>query len=533
MKKVLIADDEFLVRVGLKTTINWEENGFQIVGEAKNGKEAIELFQKHDPDILLTDIRMPVMDGLELIQTLKKMKKNLKAVILTHYDDFGYAKEAIKHGASEYILKSDLSDENLLEVLKKLSEEIEAEGTSESQSTNKDIKESFNVELYMDDLLKQIVLSNIKSGDDLDQILTGHEKIFKYNSYVFFTFVLEDISGTSYEKDKELFLKTIKNILNQVFDEMYFEYSLFIENSEITCLLNVSISDDNAHYAKTIFNCILMFKKNLKQFLDIELSVGISEISNFINSLVNLLKQSRIAQKHCFFEPIGIVAFKEEMLMRVDAAPQINLEIVKGFVKVLSSEQIVVYIETIFTRLMVLKQIGWVKDIFIDFLSFAKIISNELNLKSEPALNETKFSYDNFDRLHSIDAVKHYIIDIYCSIVDYLSGKKQDKYSYIISKSINFIKQNYHKNIALTDAAEYLEISKSYLSLLFKQETGINFTAFLTNYRIETAKKLLVSSNYKIYEIAEKVGFENPYYFSKVFKEVTGITCKEFKRDAG
>jgi len=96
---------------------------------------------------------------------------------------------------------------------------------------------------------------------------------------------------------------------------------------------------------------------------------------------------------------------------------------------------------------------------------------------------------------------------------------------------MDFIKINYHNNITLEEVANDVEISKSYLSLLFKQETGINFSTFLTNYRIEMAKKLLISSNDKIYEIAGKVGFENPYYFSKVFRGITGMTCKDFKKN--
>ena len=102
MQKVLVVDDEFLVRLGLKTTIDWEAHGYKIVGEASNGKEALEIFDREDPDILLTDIKMPVMDGFKLIEEVRKRKKRIRIVILSHYDDFAFAQKALKFGATQY-----------------------------------------------------------------------------------------------------------------------------------------------------------------------------------------------------------------------------------------------------------------------------------------------------------------------------------------------------------------------------------------------------------------------------------------------
>ena len=177
MKKILIADDEFLVRLGLKTTIDWEQHGFIIVGEAKNGKEALELFEQSDPDILLTDIRMPVMDGLEVIQTVKQKKRSLKCVILTHYDDFNYAKEAIKLGASDYILKSDLNSDNLFSILNRISNEIDAETKKSSElSVNNEVITSSNYELCKE-LLRKRVEEGCKTREDFDKYINKYKSI--------------------------------------------------------------------------------------------------------------------------------------------------------------------------------------------------------------------------------------------------------------------------------------------------------------------------------------------------------------------
>jgi two-component system response regulator YesN len=143
-------------------------------------------------------------------------------------------------------------------------------------------------------------------------------------------------------------------------------------------------------------------------------------------------------------------------------------------------------------------------------------------------MNEEKLNYQNFRNLHHIKTVESFVLDIYRSVFDVLNGQVR-RYSGVINRCIEYIHVHYIENIALSDAAYAVNVSKSYLSLLFKQETGINFSKFLMNYRIEEAKKLLSETNMHIYEVAERVGFPNPYYFSKIFKEATGFTCKEFK----
>lgn len=529
MKKILIADDEFLVRLGLKTTIDWKEHGFIIVGEAKNGKEALELFEEFDPDILLTDIRMPIMDGLELIQAIKLRKKSLKSIILTHFDDFSYAQEAIKLGASEYILKSDLISENLFNILNKLSAEIDAESEKPEEllkETEDNTADEYNLG---EKLLKKLADEGFKSQDIFAQYLKKCENIFKYDHYIIFTGQIEDTSGKSLHKDDEHFAENVKNVLNQSLDSKNIWFCTYINKDQATCLINISVEGDAVKVLNNLHNFAMIFKQNLKQFLDADISIGFSVLSNMQQDLLTLLKQSRIAQKYCYFELCGITTFDYKMLENTEDCPRVSLEILKTYVRTLETDKMISYISEVFDTLAKLKQIGYVKDVFIDFMSYARIITTELNLEKGEALSETKFSYNIFDKLISFDAVKKYVLDIYYSLREYSSGNKPDRYSHLIRKCINFIKQNYQKNVTLSEAALYLNVSSSYLSLLFKQETGINFSNYLTNYRIEEAKDLLKSTNLKIYEIADRVGFDSPYYFSKVFKDIIGTTCKEYK----
>lgn len=523
MKKILIADDEFLVRLGLKTTIDWEQHGFIIVGEAKNGKEALELFEQSDPDILLTDIRMPVMDGLEVIQTVKQKKRSLKCVILTHYDDFNYAKEAIKLGASDYILKSDLNSDNLFSILNRISNEIDAETKKSSElSVNNEVITSSNYELCKE-LLRKLVEEGFKTREDFNKYINKYKSIFLYKNFNILVGIIESTGNSNERIHQENFEKTVNNVLKQTMDSKNLSLYTHINKDKVTVLINTSNENIN------IFNSALTFRQNMMKFLETDISLGLSKLSSDINEIINLVKQARIAQKYCFFDSSGIMTFDYEMIEKTDECPRVEIEKLKSYINLNETEKIKEYILSIFNALSKTKQIEYVKNVFIDFMSFAKIISNELNLEKGNALGETKFSYNIFDSLNSFEAVKKYVLDIYFSLKEYTDDDKPAEYSYIIRKCISFINENYKRNITLTEAAEFVDVSNSYLSLLFKQETGINFSNYLNNYRIEEAKKLLKSSNLKIYEISFKVGFDSPYYFSKVFKDITGTTCKDYK----
>lgn len=534
MKKVLIADDELLVRIGLKTTIPWEENGFLVVGEAKNGKEAMEFFEEYNPDILLTDVNMPVVSGLQLIKELKARKASLKAVILSHYDDFNYAREAIKLGASEYILKSDLTPDNLLEVLNRVSKDIDKsdgalrteELLNDAADAQNDSKPSRNY-----DTLRSYILGKYVPKEELSSFLRRLGVVFKYDSFVVSTVALhmEDIRNENPENNSKHLSDTINNISERIFNNSGMYQFSFLEENKLIYLINLEKGQDYRSGIDRVMNLMSLVKRNLSQFLDLDAEIGLSDVSQSVEEIPALYIRSVSALRYCFFEKTAMYLFTDHLSIRKDC-PQINLEFLRSHVKTVDGIQLNNYIDQIFHELYMLKSIDCLRDIFFDFLGYAKVISTELNLKSEPAFNEAKLSYSVFDKLRSFDSAKKYVLDIYDEMIANVGGNKSGKYSYITNKCIEYIKSSYKKNITLADAAEYVQISKSYLSLLFKQETGINFSNFLTGYRIEKSKKLIKETNYKIYEIAEKIGFDNPYYFSKVFKEITGITCKEYKR---
>jgi two-component system response regulator YesN len=268
--------------------------------------------------------------------------------------------------------------------------------------------------------------------------------------------------------------------------------------------------------------------RNVHQYYDANLFIGVSSAGG-TGDMARLFIEAVRSVDLCFFSEKSFICIYDRNAMRPSGLPpRISYEKLGSFIETNQEGAMLEYIQTIFLILRGLKNYPAVHNAFIDFLSSGKAICEKYHLNDKSALNENKFDYHIFYDLIFIGDVELYIKNLFLEL---LSGKQSGEitYSYIVRKSITFIQQNYTRNITLSDAAENAEVSHSYLSFIFKQETGINFNTWLSTYRVEEAKKLLQGTNLRIYQVAERVGFSNPYYFSKVFKEFAGQNCKEFR----
>lgn len=507
LKKVLIADDEYLVRLGLKTTVDWAGHGFDIVGEAANGQEAIHLFEQTDPDILLTDIKMPVVDGLSLIETLKARKPSLYVVILTHYSDFSYAQKAILLGASQYILKSELNEQSILSTLDRLLSSME--GLQSPYRCH---------ESQLREYLRQCLI--LPRGADPEKLLPTFEGLMEDGCYSLVscrcdTFLLP-------EENQEMFHRSIRAMLEKVWPKPYLVSAQQEDMLRVYLVLQLEESE---------FSVMCQYMQravmNIRQYYDVEFQAGISQTGN-PSRIYEMLREAGQACDECFFMNTPCCIYASSPRSDVCTQPQVNQAWIQDVIQTRDWSRLKSYIQEVFKDLTKKGSIDCVQNAYIDFLSFARHLMSRYPVLNTAQLNEEKLNYHNFQNLHHINTVESFVLDIYRSILDILNGQVR-RYSGVINRCIDFIHSHFVENIALSDAAAAVNVSKSYLSLLFKQETGINFSKYLMDYRVEEAKELLSNTNMHIYEVAERVGFPNPYYFSKVFKEATGFSCKEYK----
>jgi two-component system response regulator YesN len=520
MKRILIVDDEYLVRLGLKTIIDWPGYGYVIAGEASHGREALELFDHTGADVILTDIKMPVMDGLELIRAVKEKNKKVKIIILSHYDEFSYAQEAINLGASRYILKSELTKTNLLNVLKSLFYSANEEGDVSTETGGvEDI--TIQRERYIESCLFPF-LPDVNALGVCPPY--PEEPTDKKRKYIVLCAVCR--LTTHLHKAGKMFPKTVKVLFAESFADSAAFAGYHHEKFELIAIL--SFTENDFPPENKITEACTRIVRNVHQYYDANLFIGISS-GGGAGDMARLFFEAVRSVDLCFFsEKSFICTYNQESPRPSGLAPRISYEKLGSFIETNQESAILEYIQHIFLRLRCLKNYTAVHNAFIDFLSSGKAICEKYYLNDKTALNESKFDYHIFYDLFFIDDVELYINNLFLEL---LSGKQSGgmSYSFIVKKSITFIQQNYTKNITLSDAAENAAVSHSYLSFIFKQETGINFNTWLSKYRVDEAKKLLQGTNLRIYQVAERVGFSNPYYFSKVFKEFAGLNCKDFR----
>lgn len=521
MKRILIVDDEYLVRLGLKTIIDWAEHGYTVAGEAANGREALELFNRTGADVILTDIKMPIMDGLELIRAVKKKNKNVKIVILSHYDEFTYAQEAINLGAFRYILKSELTKTNLLDVLRSLFYSASEEAVV-SDGISWEDDPAVRQEQYLENYLFPF-FSDIKAAGFLPPLPDGAPASPHGKKYLVLcascrlTALLHDA--------REMFPKTVKVLFAEAFSGSVSVAGYRHERFELISVL--PFDENNLPPEHKIVESCTRIVKNIHQYYDANLFIGLST-GGTTEEMTRLFNESGTALELCFFsEKIFVGCYCAAPLQDI-TPPHISYTKISEIIEMNEKEEMLEYIKNIFHKLREIKKYMMVRNVFIDFLSIGKSIREKYHLYEQTSLSESKFNYNIFFDLPFISDVEMYIHSLF---LDLLAGKSGGgaSYSFIVKKSISFIQQNYTKNINLSDAAVNAEVSHSYLSFIFKQETGINFNTWLSKYRVEEAKKLLQNTNLRIYQVAEKIGFSNPYYFSKVFKEFAGMSCKEFR----
>ena len=530
MKRVLIVDDELLVQVGLKSMINWEEHGLYVVAEARNGQEALAAFERTNPDIVFVDIAMPEMNGLELIRILKNRKHSIKTIILTSHSDFNYVKEAASLSVSEYLLKSELTRDNLSKCIQHVLEQITIEALDENKM---DGSTSIQLGYLVEEDLFKIITGFYKSQEEMEAIIEKYKFSFSKSSWFVSVaqFLIKDYDIERYQKDPGHFNTVILGLSKQAFSEKDFTVYSTIIGEKIIFLFNIDSSKDVPGIQEKIMTLLHLFKSNMKQFLNIDLHVGVSEAAESFAQLPELYKHAYSAKEFGFFEKDTIIPHEKYLFQIQEHLPKINYKEIEKILLKGDEEEMEKSFDNIFNQLYGCKNKEYVRTVFIDLLSQAKVFAEPLHKDQESsALSDASFNYNIFQKLFHFVDVKNYITDIYKKVIKVGKNKGQEQYSYSIHKSIEYIKKNYMKNITLADVAKYSDVSRNYLSFLFKQEIGTNFSVFLLNFRIEKSKELLAIGNNKIYEISELVGFSNPYYFSKVFRDIVGVSCREYQK---
>lgn len=534
--KVFLVEDEMVIRRGIKNSIDWEKEGYIFCGEASDGELAYPMIIKEKPDILITDIRMPFMDGLELCKLVKKELPNIKILILSGYDEFDYAKEAIRLGVTEYLLKP-ISSGKLLEALNGVSESIRRE------KEDKDLVRKYmeemreNTEHEKQKFFEQMIAGNLSMADALE---TGKKYEMNlsagmYNLLLFrFTLGEENRKSGELLGEAEYAIEKLTERLEYVFEFQRgvegWAFLLMADNEEQMSERVKELSKDLEEIMKNystiayfggIGQPVARLRELEESFREAERALA-ARFTMELNRIISV-EDIRMAQNVDTLDDIEITSFGEiektrtmlEKFLNNGAEDEID-EFVDVYINELPEENL----KSVLMRQYI------IMDAYIVMMSFCEKIEGiegEMQAQSEELKNSMK-------TIQTLEEIKNYIRMLLKKIIgvrDTISGRR---YSDIIEIAKDQIRKTYMSDeISLNTIAAEVGMSPSYFSSIFSKEMGKTFVEYLTEIRMDRAKDLLMCSSMKTSEIGYEVGYKDPHYFSYIFKKTQNCTPKEFR----
>lgn len=503
--KVLIADDERLITEWLEFCLNDLDN-IDIVGVAKNGSEALDMYHQYQPDVILSDIKMPVMDGIQLLKKVKKINSNCYVVLLTAYSEFEYAREAIRNDADDYILKTEMNKEKIQAYFKNIEDKFNRENHSEKSNISQ-----------INHLVIKKILTQTQLLTDQDMLTLEEQGInVDVNNILAVTFWNEQIIN---EKIKTLNFINEKHKIIYQFESNRYMYTFLVG-------LEPKISEMDR------MKQILEIKKNMEKIDGVD--VGMSSIYSDIININKMIMESIVSLMIIFYddEKKVLTFSREESIVDI-----INCNIEHDYylsnlyqllVTTRTSEREVM-IETIFDYIQENKLVNIVliKKIVIDMISLT--YSNKANQNIDYSNEEYLEIKKRIIHATKFTKIRKLVVQ-YNSSFSHNIDIERGELSVSISRAMKFIEQHYHEPISLDIVADAVNLNPEYLSRMFKKEIGKTYSSFLAELRLTKAKKLLEDTNDQVQKIANSVGYFNVSYFSTLFKKEFGINPYEYRK---
>lgn len=536
MYKILLVDDEILVRDAIRENIDWKGMDCELVGDCENGQQAAEFVQNHEVDIVLTDICMPYMDGMELSHFLHDNYPDIIIVIFSGFGEFEYAKRAIQYNVSEYMLKPITAME-LTKVIERMKEKADARQKEknkiqilmrDSQGYKK------NANMIRSKTIEALVNCTRDVKESLEELdkMGIHMEASSYRVAVFDMDLYSDLYQIDTEKRQESALMAF--VLYNVSDEIVNEKKAGVayqEGSNRVCV--VFMGNKTKEGSALIRETCQEIKDKVKEVIGIEVSMG---IGSWVRSPGELIFSHRMAEKAIqrrYLLGGNLLIDMEEDETDQAISIQDYLEQLKNAIKTGKKEEmdrILDKIEAEIRGALVDKSYACVylqQVIRVIGNSVQSMVSDGADIIMErekllKAVTEQKCFQA------AADLVRAYAQKMFEELTNYNSSAGQRQ----ASLAMDYIRNNYmDTELSLNSICSYLNISTSYFSTIFKDITGETFVEALTRTRMEKAKELLENTTFKNYEIAEKVGFSDPHYFGISFKKMTGKTPTEYARE--
>ena len=538
MISVFLVEDEFIVSEGIKN-MNWEAYGLSFVGEASDGELAFPLIKKRKPDIVITDIRMPFMDGLELSRLIKKELPQTKILILSGHEEFEYAKEAIQIGVEEYLLKP-INREELLQVVKRTADKILEERKSD---LNEPLDEAGEEERR--EHAKSLFFANLMEGRlSMAELLEKGRNIGIELAASYYQIMLVKIGRSSFDSYSEAVNEMNEKLQNYVSSKS--EHMVcFDREPEGKIILFMEESKEQMEES------VQKLANSLEGMLSVSPEIGYFGSVGSIVSRIRGISQAYETAAHAFayrflVEGNQILRFeqidKKPVLMeRTDGeyhVGKINFggldkTRIEAFLRGGDSEEIPIFVEEYLENAGDACQNSLIfrQYIVMDMYIAASHFLEQLGASEEFSMKEPFESPAQMERiLQQLDTTISYVISLFREVMEIRDCHTKEHNSDIVELAKKYIDENYSdENLSLNTVAAEVNVSPNHLSAIFSQKTGHTFIRYLTDVRINKAKEFLKCTTIRSSEISEKVGYKDPHYFSHLFKKNQGCTPTQYR----
>lgn len=531
MIRVLLVDDEPLVLVGIQSMLKWEDYGAEVVGTARNGAQALELIEKHRPDLVFSDIKMPVMDGLELMEASQEKYGKLPLfVVLTSFEEFAFVKEAINRQAVDYLIKLELTEQTLLGALRKAQERID--DLSRSRGTSRrPPAERFGMQPFYDRFFIRLINNLFESEEQMRAQQKELGVDFSFEAYAVCYCELPDL--TTQSMSQERLMNLYSSTTHIAWDTVTRFMACYITPLD-TRHFNVTfcLSEQEAPiYQKVLQDVLEKVVQVVYNYFSVRLicRVGCKVVRPM--ELCESYYTARLCMADGRREETAVSFFDGEHA--ADAANVFDMALYKKPLIRAIEEQDAGDLEQIMDRIIdsirsypsrQLQAMDAACNLL--FLCLSQFTDGEEIISQ--IFDQEPEGYRCIYRQRSIPEIADWVCALRDGLVRALRGQKRGYKEQIIGQIKAYIQANLNQRLSLNNVAAVFGFSPSYLSQLFARQAGCSFVEYVTREKIRTAKEMMREEDVKFYEVAERLGFENAFYFSKVFKKIEGCSPREY-----
>ncbi|MDA3948312.1 MAG: response regulator [Spirochaeta sp.] len=538
MYRFLIIDDEPVVREGISNTIDWHSHGFELVGVSRDGREGLEALESLRPDVVLTDICMPFVDGLELASAIAEQYPATRTILLTGYDEFEYAQEAIKLKVRDFLLKP-ITPAELRDVLDSVRAELDLERDHREKLARLYEQVRAGLPLYRERFLNRLVRIAIppedvrREIDFLELDLPGPE----------YTVLIVDVdapqdgqyAAKSDDASERLLSLAVHEIASETIQSLPGAVT-FTTPGEATVLIVSSSSE------ATGLNPALEVAEAISERVQREVSrtvtIGVGDVVDDASEIVRSFEEARDALEHRFVLGDNQIVTIRQARGETVRPPADSLTAPRErFIRTVKTGPEPLIRESLHATFDALRKLG--EEIDRCYVAAHRLLTDTINALESVGVEYSEIPsfhgnpFEVLGRIKTLDEMERWFLHFVFEARQVLDRNRFDHSQRKAIEAVEFIHEHFNEpTLSLTTVCSALAVSKSYFSPIFKSHTGKTFVEYLTEHRAEQAKVLLNDGTLKIYEVAERVGFRDAHYFSLTFKKQTGWSPTEYQESA-